>query len=221
MSSDPNKAAFEHRLLNTLFEAVRQKTELALEYDRANTLDDLFAIASDRVCLAAFQIMSSFRLPNRGILILWILKRINRSSYDRYWDQSNRLFSECAIFVTSALREFINQEGSVYADNQFLEQLTTAAGVQWYKITKMSSDEIDRFKTDMTNALIDFEDNPPANDSERHSRIIDALGRKPLLSEVPEFFKAVTMHNPLRFVEPVHFLRNYERLSHGYTTKET
>jgi len=202
-------------LLNSLFAAVRQKTELALEYDRAKTLDDLFAVASDRVCLAAFQIMSSFRLPKRGLLILWILKRINRSSYDRYWNQSNRLFSQCVIFVTSALCEFINQEGSVNVDRQFLERMTTAAGVQWYQMTKMSSDEIDRFQSDMINALMDFEDNPPANDSESHSRIIESLGRKPRLSEIPEFFKVVTMDNPLRFVEPIHFVRNYQRLSHG------
>lgn len=221
MSTDPDKSPFEHPLLNSLFEAATRKTELALEYDRAKTLDDLFVIASDRVCLAAFQIMSCFRLPKRGTLILALLKRINRSSYDRYWDQSNRMFSECAIFVTSRLCEFINQHGSVYADNQFFEHMTTWAGVQWYNMNKMSADEIERFKTDMTKALIDFEDNPPANDSDHHSRIIDALGRKPLLTEIPEFAKAVTMHDPLRLFEPIHFVPNYERLSHGRARKET
>jgi len=221
MTRDPDKPPFEHRLLNSLLEAAMQKTELALEYDRAKTLDDLFVTASERVCLAAFQIMSCFRIPKRGTLILWLLKRINRSSYDRYWDQSNRLFSECAIFVTSRLRELINQDGTVYADSNFFEQLTTWAGVQWYNMMKMSPDEITRFETAMTNALIDFEDNPPASDSEHRSRIIDALGRKPLLVEIPKFAKLVTMHDPLRFVDPIHFLRNYERLSGGHATKET
>lgn len=221
MNSDPRKAPFEHPLLNSMFEAATRKTELALEYDRATTLDDLFVTASDRVCLAAFQIMSCFRLPKRGTLVLSLLKRFNRSAYDRYWDQSNRLFSECAIFVTSRLRDFINRDGNVYADAQFFERLTIWAGVQWYSMIKMSPDEIARFKTDMTNALIDFEDNSPANDSEHHHRIIDALGRKPQLTEIPEFAKVVTIRDPIGFVEPIHFTRNFERLFHGHAAKET
>ncbi|HUG66778.1 MAG TPA: hypothetical protein VMM76_03435 [Pirellulaceae bacterium] len=221
MSSNHDKPPFEHPLLNSLLEAGTRKTELALEYDRAKSLDDLFVTASNRICLAAFQIMSCFRLPKRGMLVLWVLKRINRSAYDRYWDQSNHLFSACAIFVASRLRDFINRDGSVYADDQFFERMTTWAGVQWCNMIKMSPDEIARFTTDMTKAVIEFEDHSPANDAEHHSRIIDALGRKPLIAEIPEFAKAMTMRDPLRFVEPVHFVRNYERLSHENATKET
>ena len=120
----------EEQLLNSMFEAATRKTELELEYDRAKSLDELFITASEYVCLAAFKLMLCFRLPKRGSFILRLLKRINRSSYDRYWDQSNRLFSECAISVASKLRYSVNLKGYAYGGDHFIEKMATWAGVK-------------------------------------------------------------------------------------------
>lgn len=200
-------------LIDELFERVTQKSEIAVEYDRAATLDDLLLTASERLCLAACRIMLSFRLPKRGIVVLQVLKWISPSSYDRYWTQLNNVFSECAIFVAVKLRDHVNRDGNVSASEHFVRQMTTWAAVQWYSINRMSPDEIARFKTAMTSALIDFEDNPPVDDSEHMYRIINALGRKPHLTEIPEFAKSVTLRNPLQLVEPSAFVPNYERLA--------
>lgn len=212
MGSISDWRSFDDPWLDALFERALQKSELTLEYDRAANLDDLFIAASKRVCLAAYRIMSSFRIPKRGLLILRLMKRINRSSYNRYWVLENGLMSECLIFIAAGLREFVNSKSGAVADNLFLEQMTTWAGMHWYRLTKMSSEEIASFQEELTSRLIDFEDNPPSTDLEHHSRIRNAIGRKPHSAEIAKFAIAVTMRGHLALLEPEDFVRNYQRL---------
>ena len=163
-------------IVGTLVKNAMQKTALSDEYDNAATMDELMLIAADRVSLAAFQLMSSFRLPRRGLYIIWLLKRVHRSSYDRYWKQQNNLFSECTMFVVARLKGFLVTSLNLSLDHQFFTRITTWAGVNMYTLTKMSVEEIDRFKSTMANAIADYEDSMPEKDAEQMKRISTSAG---------------------------------------------
>jgi len=73
----------------------------------------------------------------------------------------------------------------------------------------MAPDEIDAFIDAATEAIIDFDDN--GSDGDHCDRLIRALGRSPTKAEIVALAKAVSV-DPLRYIEPVHFLRAFERL---------
>jgi len=199
-------------LVRILAEQAMQRTALSEEYDNAVTMEELMLIATDRVSLAAFQLMSSFRFPRRGLYIIWLLKRVHRSSYDRYWKQQNNLFSECTVFVVARLKDFILTSLNLSLDHQFFRRMTTWAGVNMYTATKMSSEEIARFKSTMANAIARYEDGGPKTDAEQINQITRALGRKPRMREIVNLTQSAILHDPLRLIEPIHFARNYQRL---------
>lgn len=190
-----------------------EPTELSLLYDRVEDLGALFAVASRKLHLAAFVIMSEFTLPKRGGIVLSLLKRINRKSYDSYWALMMRLFSECAIFVAVSLQEYVNKNSEAHSEDEFWRELATSVGVRYYTDLKLKKDEIEQFKRVMTRSLLDYEDSLPLDAEQRRQRVFDALGRRPTMMEGAKFIKTTIMHDPMWIAEPDKFASNYARLS--------
>lgn len=202
----------DEQLLNGLMHGATKKDELSQKYDVAKDIDELILIASERLCISAATIMFSLKGPERGNLILRVLKKIRPKSYESYWNRNNNLFAQCVFLLIEKLKIFMSQKDVSSSTPSLFTQLISWAGVHYYTINHFGHEDKERFKKHLIETLIEYEDNPPKDDNEQLSRIIKAHGKKPKGKELALFINASLISDPLLLLNPFDFVANYRRL---------
>lgn len=204
-------------IIAQLLEYSSHPSELSQQYDAAKDLDELLLIGAERVFIAALSIFFSFKIPKRGVLILRILKHLNRRSYDHHFNLTNRLFSECDVYVARLVVDCARHENYRGSLVGLMRRLVTWSGSKYYITTRMTKDEIKNFKEIHLSILFEIEDHPIVDPNDHFQRIFGALGRKLNRAEIATFVRAAIINTPLRLIEPTHFIRNLNRICPNLT----
>ena len=77
-----------------------QRGHYGKQYDSAKTTNDLMVSLSEALMFSAVSIVQTLRPPKRGRLILWIMKKISRSSYEHFLGTTNGLYVHTILYLT-------------------------------------------------------------------------------------------------------------------------
>jgi len=195
--------------LESLLSWATQRGHYGKQYESAQTRDELMVLLSDAVVISAGGIVKVLRPPERGLFILWVMKKVSRRSYEHYLEIIHGLFVQTILYLTYELREFLKSQCELKGDvDNIVLKASVYAASAFGIYTRMQEDEKRKFREMMIRAI----ENPPKDSADALYQIQKARGPVPN-KVLATFLKAAVLDGPLSLIEPLVFAQKWKALA--------
>jgi hypothetical protein len=148
----------------------------ATDYGKANTQDELHYCAGEHLALHAVSITMALHLPRRGSAVLALMKRVARSRWERYWKLQNDAFCLSALLDLCTVRSVFREQKRWPELSSLLDHVFVMCCVYRTRAIEMAPDEKDRFLAQVTNHLVDFQDDGSRKPEQQIDRLMNLDG---------------------------------------------
>ena len=211
-SMNKNEITFEDILLSGT-----QPGYYGQKYLNANTEGELLFVLGEACNLSAFKLVKILKLPNRGNLILALIKTFSPQSYEKHQFLWNFSFSHCLIYISRKLKEVLRRKLSEEDAGRISSTAYAYGGSFWGFISGYSQEDKEKLLREIEQRIYDYDKSEIINEKLLLENIIKGLGRKippkQVAVQAAIFFRETIMKDPLYVVEPFHFIDRFKGIT--------